>query len=244
MLPMPFEKWTTYEGHSGVDFPQRKGTPIRASANGVVTEISYSDTGGWRVWVNYGKQGTLKYVHMDTRSDILVNVGDNVEYMQTIARVGMLGRSTGYHLHLENADQSGFDAVWWIVDRNNWLGKPNPIITMENGAMESVRINNNIYGIAPEFITHYGDMRQATITRNVYSVTDELHELGTGAEALANWVSLLDGSGIPRNVLDNQGRVLNPESGAYESNGTWSRERENRASNARIEAMLKQVVEK
>lgn len=226
-LPMPFEKWTTYEGHYGVDFPYKRGTPIPASGDGVVTDISYSDTGGWRVWVNYGKQGTLKYVHIDTRDNIIVSVGQPVKYGQTIAYVGSLGRnSTGPHLHLENGDRAGFEYVWDIIDMNEWVGKKSPIKKIGVNDMESVRINNNIYGVAPEFITHYGDIRQATITRQVMSVTDELHELGNGNEALANWSALLDGLGIPRDVLDGAGRVKNPQSGAFESNGTWSRHRE------------------
>lgn len=114
----------------------------------------------------------------------------------------------------------------------------------ESDNMQSVRINGNIYGVDTEFITHYGDIRQADVTRRVTSATDELHELGSGDDALANWVSLLDGLGIPRNVLDTKGRVLNPQSTAvnpadrYEWNGTWSRRREILAGQARIETKL------
>ena len=122
-LPMPFEKWTTYEGHSGVDFPYARNTPIRASGNGVVTRISYSDTGGWRVWVDYGEGRIIKYVHMDARDKIVVSVGERVSYGQVIAYVGSLGLSTGPHLHIENGLKAGFDYVWDIVDKNTWIGK-------------------------------------------------------------------------------------------------------------------------
>lgn len=128
-LPMPFDNPSTYPGHVGIDFPQPKGTIVRASGKGRVTKISFSNTGGWRVWIKYDS-GTIKYVHMDSRADILVNVGDEVEYGQPIARVGKYGQasgnipaSTGYHLHIENGDESGADAVWKIVNRNEVVGE-------------------------------------------------------------------------------------------------------------------------
>lgn len=98
-------------------------------------------------------------------------------------------------------------------------GSPQP--PMEDEMTHSVIVNGNIYGIGQEFISHYGDVPQATITRQVTSASDELHKL-----SLTDFVHLLDGLGIPRSVLDANGRVLNPQSGKYESNGVWSRRRE------------------
>lgn len=151
MLPMPFETWTTYEGHSGVDFPQRKYTLIPASGDGRVSEISYSDTGGWRVWITYDSGETLKYCHMDTRGDILVDYDERVSYGQAIARVGMLGRdSTGYHLHLENGDKSGFEAVWWVVDSNEWVGKPSASMNGEVDMPWIAVVGNKYYIVIPQ----------------------------------------------------------------------------------------------
>lgn len=101
-----------------------------------------------------------------------------------------------------------------------------PNVSKEDGTMQSIRINGNEYGIDTEFITHYGSTGQAKITRQVSSATDELHILGSGAAALTTFGDLLDGYGIPRTVLDAQGRVKNPQSGKFEANGTWSRHRE------------------
>jgi hypothetical protein len=101
-----------------------------------------------------------------------------------------------------------------------------PNVSKEDGTMQSIRINGNEYGIDTEFITHYGTTGQAKITRQVTSATDELHNLGTGAAALTKFSDLLNGMGIPADVLDNQGRVKNPQSGKFEANGTWSRRRE------------------
>ncbi|UVK59181.1 endolysin [Microbacterium phage Librie] len=135
------------------------------------------------------------------------------------------------------ASGDGFGEGWHFDIVGIWRAVPGgggtaPAKPKESDNMQSIRINGNIYGVDDEFITHYGDVRQATITRQVTSATDELHELGSGKEALANFSSLLDGLGIPRDVLDAQGRVLNPQSTAtnpadrFEWNGTWSRRRQ------------------
>lgn len=104
----------------------------------------------------------------------------------------------------------------------------------ESDNMQSISINGNLYGVDTEFITHYGTLLQAKVTREVTSVADELHDLNKAYGNRANeaWAELLDGLGIPRNVIDGKGRVLNPQSTAvkpedrFEGNGTWSRRRE------------------
>lgn len=120
----------------------------------------------------------------------------------------------------------------------------------EESTMESVAINGKQYGLKEQFITHYGGATaesQAEITRQVTSATDELHDLNKvfGKQAGAKWADLLDGHGIPRDVLDANGFVKNPQSGKFENNGTWSREREILASQAalskKLDAMFKAV---
>ena len=106
----------------------------------------------------------------------------------------------------------------------------------------SVIINGHQYGIAEEFITHYGTVVQATITRQVMSIRDELHDLGSGPENTNRFFELLDGCGIPRNVV-NEGKVLNPQSGEFEGNGTWSRRREILANQALQDQKLNQILE-
>lgn len=145
------------------------------------------------------------------------------------------------------ASGDGFGEGWHFDIVGIWRAVPGgggtaPATPKESDNMQSVRINGNIYGLDTEFITHYGDQRQADITRKVTSATDELHDLGSGAEALANFSSLLDGMGIPRNVLNARGEVFNPQAnegkGAFEGNGTWSRRREILAGQARLEAKI------
>ncbi|WNN96054.1 endolysin [Microbacterium phage Schimmels22] len=145
------------------------------------------------------------------------------------------------------ASGDGFGEGWHFDIVGIWRAVPGgggtaPATPKESDNMQSISINGNLYGVDTEFITHYGDMRQANITRQVTSATDELHNLGSGAEALANFSSLLDGLGIPRTVLNAKGEVFNPESGKFEGNGTWSRRREILAGQARIEAKLDKLI--
>lgn len=125
-----------------------------------------------------------------------------------------------------------FGEAWHYDIRNIWNSPPAaspasvaakpapPPPPEEDENMQSVEVNGNLYGIAPEYITHYGDIRQADITRKVTSVRDELHKV-----SMDEFMSLLDGHGIPREMV-HQGKVYNPQSGKMEVNGTWSRQRE------------------
>lgn len=110
-----------------------------------------------------------------------------------------------------------------------------PNLPKESDNMQSILVNGHKYGVDTEFLTHYGNEAQATITRQVTSATDEQHKLAS----LTDFQNLLDGLGIPRNVVDgHKGQVYNPQSGKFERNGTWSRRREILAGQARIEAKL------
>lgn len=113
--------------------------------------------------------------------------------------------------------------------------------------MQSIAINGKQYGLKDQFITHYGGAgaeSQADITRKVMSAADELHNLNKAypKDTVAKLGDLLDGLGIPRNVLDANGFVLNPQSGKYENNGTWSREREILAEQAKISTKLDKLL--
>lgn len=105
-------------------------------------------------------------------------------------------------------------------------------VPKEDDDMQSIVVNGHKYGVDTEFITHYGNEPQAKITRGVTSATDEQHTL-----TLVDFVNLLDGLGIPRNVVDGiKGQIFNPQSGAFEINGTWSRRREILAEQAKAAA--------
>lgn len=84
--------------HKGLDIATRKGTPIIAPADGVVTYAGSKGLMGNMVTLNHGYGMITKYGHI---YKILKNKGDRVKRGETIALVGSSGRSTGPHVHYE-----------------------------------------------------------------------------------------------------------------------------------------------
>lgn len=84
--------------HEGVDFMVQAGTPIRASAGGVVAYSDLHPQYGNMVEIDHGNDIVTRYAHA---SRLLVKVGQVVRRGDKIAEVGSTGRSTGNHLHFE-----------------------------------------------------------------------------------------------------------------------------------------------
>jgi murein DD-endopeptidase MepM/ murein hydrolase activator NlpD len=84
--------------HAGVDIPGPVGTPIYATADGVVARGEWANGYGNLVELDHGKGIQTRYGHL---SAILVQPGMRVTRGQLIARMGSTGRSTGSHLHYE-----------------------------------------------------------------------------------------------------------------------------------------------
>ncbi len=84
--------------HSGLDISAAKGTPIYATAPGVVTFAGRDGPYGYLVEIDHGLGIRTRYAHL---SKVLVKEGDTVSYRDKIALMGSTGRSTGTHLHYE-----------------------------------------------------------------------------------------------------------------------------------------------
>lgn len=88
--------------HAGTDLGAPCGTPVLATANGVVTTAAYHYSAGNYISVNYGLIGGTSYqarfLHL---SAFNTYVGQHVSRGQVIGYVGTTGRSTGCHLHYE-----------------------------------------------------------------------------------------------------------------------------------------------
>jgi len=85
--------------HAGLDFAAPQGTPIYATADGVVTEASMSSSGyGNHVIINHGYGYETLYGHMVR---IKARRGQRVKRGEVIGYVGSTGKSTGPHLHYE-----------------------------------------------------------------------------------------------------------------------------------------------
>ena len=84
--------------HYGLDFAQKKGTPIKAMNNGIITlaEKDLFYTGGTIIF-DHGHGISTLYMHMDK---LFVNVGDHVKKGDIVGTVGASGRATGPHLDI------------------------------------------------------------------------------------------------------------------------------------------------
>jgi murein DD-endopeptidase MepM/ murein hydrolase activator NlpD len=87
--------------HSGVDIAGRKGAPIIATADGVVSSVVYDHLLGHCVWVSHDGRFETCYAHLLKAT---VTKGEKVERGQVIGLMGTSGMSTGYHLHYEVVD--------------------------------------------------------------------------------------------------------------------------------------------
>src|SRR5580658_4978983 len=84
--------------HSGIDIEAPYGTPVRATADGEVSDASMGAGYGREVVLNHGHDVMTVYGHL---SAIAVMPGQHVILGQVIGYVGQSGRSTGPHLHYE-----------------------------------------------------------------------------------------------------------------------------------------------
>ncbi|WP_066796440.1 M23 family metallopeptidase [Sphingomonas soli] len=84
--------------HAGVDIPGAIGTPIYATADGVISHAGRQGGYGNLVQINHGRGIETRYGHL---SKILVAGNTRVKRGQMIGLMGSTGRSTGSHLHYE-----------------------------------------------------------------------------------------------------------------------------------------------
>lgn len=84
--------------HSGVDISAPVGTPVKATADGMVSFAGWSGGGGYVVVIEHGLGYSTFYAHNKIN---LVKVGPQVKIGDIIAYSGATGNTTGPHLHYE-----------------------------------------------------------------------------------------------------------------------------------------------
>ena len=84
--------------HKGTDFAGAHGTPILATADGVVTHAGAQGAYGRLVTIEHALGMETRYAHL---SRIRVKPGQRVSRGERIGDMGNTGRSTGTHLHYE-----------------------------------------------------------------------------------------------------------------------------------------------
>ena len=93
-----------WKGHFGTDFAAPIGTPIYSTADGTITEVSYTQYNGYYVKVRHNSTYTTQYLHMDKSSKRLwtkkgIKKGKKVRQgIDIIGYVGRSGQATGPHV--------------------------------------------------------------------------------------------------------------------------------------------------
>lgn len=92
-------RWGGTDFHPGIDIADDAGTPIVATADGVVTDAGWNSGGyGNMVDINHGNGIMTRYAHAQS---VVVSAGQTVKKGQIIAYMGSTGYSTGPHVHYE-----------------------------------------------------------------------------------------------------------------------------------------------
>ncbi len=87
--------------HNGVDFTAKRGTPVRAVADGKVLYAGWKQGGyGRMIEIQHDSIYATRYAHLQGLTQG-IRKGVNVQKGQLIGYVGSSGRSTGAHLHFE-----------------------------------------------------------------------------------------------------------------------------------------------
>ena len=85
--------------HNGTDWSVPTGTPVMASADGVVVKaVKNHPTAGNYIEIRNGRRYVTRFLHLDSLD---VQEGDKVKRGDVIAKSGNTGLSTGPHLHYE-----------------------------------------------------------------------------------------------------------------------------------------------
>lgn len=84
--------------HKGVDLAEPTGSPVYATADGVISRADWFSSYGLYISIEHGAEIQTRYGHL---SRLNVEAGQPVRKGDLIGYVGTTGRSTGPHLHYE-----------------------------------------------------------------------------------------------------------------------------------------------
>jgi murein DD-endopeptidase MepM/ murein hydrolase activator NlpD len=99
--------------HSGIDIAGPWGSPIYATADGIVASAKWDGGYGYSILIEHSEEFSTRYGHL---SRYIVRRGAQVKKGDIIGYMGTSGRSTGVHLHYE-------------VIKNGEYINPDPYIT-------------------------------------------------------------------------------------------------------------------
>jgi murein DD-endopeptidase MepM/ murein hydrolase activator NlpD len=114
--------------HKGIDIPGAIGTPIYATADGIVARAGWASGYGNLVELSHGNGLETRYGHM---SKLLVEPNTRVRRGQIIGLMGSTGRSTGSHLHYEvRVDGTAVNPLPFIAGSEYLIALNKPPVAM------------------------------------------------------------------------------------------------------------------
>lgn len=126
---VPLYKQLGLLGHNGIDCQAPTNTPIYASHDGIVIQISMDRTAGCGVIIRtleeaedrHGVRSFHKTIYWHTLSNIPVKLGQQVRIGDIIAYADNTGYSTGSHLHwgLKAIKKGENEWDWITLNQNN-----------------------------------------------------------------------------------------------------------------------------
>lgn len=100
--------------HRGVDFAAARGTPVVATADGVIARQGLEDYFGLTVEINHGNGYTTVYSHNMRNA---VREGESVRRGDVIAYMGSTGHTTTTHVHYEvHKDGIPINPRYFVLD--------------------------------------------------------------------------------------------------------------------------------
>ena len=96
--PIVLCRWGCYAGHQATDAtdPDNDQAAVLATADGVVTEVSYSSMNGKFLVIDHGDEVLSYYIHL---GDIQVEEGQSVKRGEKVGIIGSTGKSPYIHVH-------------------------------------------------------------------------------------------------------------------------------------------------
>src|SRR5690606_797440 len=140
----------TIRAHRGTDYAAPRGTPVRATADGVVTWAARNGSFGKLIVIKHDGNFETKYAHLNGYAE-RIKEGVRVRQGEVIGFVGTTGNSTGPHLHYEFL----VDGVH--KDPRTMLGRMPKTFTID--AEEMPRFKAQTEEILQSFRRHFDDSR-------------------------------------------------------------------------------------
>ena len=104
--------------HSGIDLAAKSGTPVLASAPGIVAFVGNKSHYGQLIVINHAQGYQTRYAHL---SRVQVQRGQRIRRGQVIGRVGQTGKPSSSQAHLHFELRSNSKLGWVAEDPTTFL---------------------------------------------------------------------------------------------------------------------------